>query len=78
MQVRVMKKMLFFRGAKISGQKIRGVKKGLRGAKIFWKNLRGAKISGEKIRGAKISTEKLRGVKFFAIFQKRLRPDIRT
>ena len=41
------------RGAKISGEKIRGVKKRLRGAKIFWKNLRGAKISGEGIRGVK-------------------------
>ena len=66
------------RGAKIYGQKIRGVKKRQMGAKIFWKNLRGAKIPGEKIRGAKISTEKIRGVKFFAIFQKRLRPGIRT
>ena len=56
------------RGAKISGQKIRGVKKRLRGAKIFWENLRGAKISGEKIRG----------VNFFAFFRKTLRPGIRT
>ena len=56
------------RGAKISGQKIRGVKKRQRGAKIFRKNLRGAKISGEKIRG----------LKFFATFLKRLRPGIRT
>ena len=66
------------RGAKISGQKVRGMKKRLRGAKIFWKNLRGAKISEEKIRGARISTEKINGVKFFAIFQERLRPGIRT
>ena len=56
------------RGAKISGEKIRGMKKRIRGAKIVWENLRGAKILGEKIRG----------VNFFAIFQERLRPGIRT
>ena len=56
------------KGAKISREKIRGLNKRLRGAKIFWENLRGAKISRERIRG----------VNFFAIFWKRLRPGVWT